>query len=144
MATKPAHFSNEDPRRLRELLARSCELAERHTVTSVVVGLAAREGDLLAPEVIDFIESALRVEDAIFRMTRERAVLFLTDVDQLQAERILTRVMGDFSDRFPTSGGPEVRFGYYEVRPDTRGVGLKDVLPALFGERLTARPTTTH
>ncbi len=144
MATKSPPISNEDPRRLRELLARSCELAERHTVTSVVVGLAAREGDLLAPEIIDFIESALRVEDAVFRMTRERAVIFLTDVDRDNAERILHRVMGDFADRFPTPGGPQVRFGYFEVHPEIRGVGLKDVLPALFGERSDSRAPTTH
>ncbi len=144
MATKPLGYAHEDPRRLRELLARSCELAERHTVTSVVVGLAAREGDLLAPEVIDFIESALRVEDAIFRMTRERAVLFLTDVGRDQAERILLRIVSDFRERFPAASGPDVRFGYFEVRPDTRSVGLKDVLPSVFGDvaRGTVRETT--
>ncbi|CAG0953135.1 hypothetical protein MYXO_00321 [Myxococcaceae bacterium] len=146
MATKPAQFSNEDPRRLRELLARTCELAERHTVQSVVVGLAAREGDLLAPEIIDFIESALRVEDAIFRMTRERAVLFLTDVGRDQAERILTRILGDFSERFPTARGsaPEVRFGYFELGPKQRAVGLKDVLPVLFGDRSGEAHDTRH
>lgn len=144
MPTKTPTISNEDPRRLRELLARSCELAERHTVTSVVVGLATREGDLLAPEIIDFIESALRVEDAVFRMTRERAVLFLTDVDRSQAERILARVLADFTERFPTLGGPEVRFGYFEVRPDARGLSLKDVLPVLFGERSRTTTPTTH
>lgn len=143
--TKPLLYASEDPRRLRDLLARSCELAERHTVTSVVLGISAREGDLLIPEVIDFVESALRVEDAVFRMTRERAVLFLTDVDRDQAERILNRVLADFRDRFPATHGPEVELGFFEVRPETRGAGLKEVLPALFRERVRSeRAPTTH
>jgi hypothetical protein len=145
MMTKAPPYASEDPRRLRDLLSRSCELAERHTVTSVVVGLSAREGDLLVPEVIDFVESALRVEDAIFRMTRERAVLFLTDVDRDQAQGILTRVLADFRDRFPATNGPEFELGFFEVRPDTRGVGLKEVLPALFRERSRSDESpTTH
>ncbi len=143
--TKPPVFSSEDPRRLRELLARSCELAEIHTLTSVVVGLAAREGDVLVPEVIDFVESALRVEDAIFRMTRERAVLFLTDVDREEAERILERILSDFHDRFPAITGPQIELGFFEVGPVSRSVGLKEVLPTLFRERGRGGPsTTTH
>jgi hypothetical protein len=145
MMTKTPPLSTEDPRRLRDLLARSCELAERHTVTSVVVGLSAREGDLLIPEIIDFVESALRVEDAVFRMTRERAVLFLTDANQTQAQQILTRVLSDFRERFATASAPNVELGFYEVRPEARGVGLKDVLPAVFRERSRIeRPPTTH
>ncbi len=142
---KEPPYSSADPRRLRDLLARSCELAERHTVPSIVIGLCAREGDLLIPEVIDFVESALRVEDAVFRMTRERAVLFLTDVDRDQAQRILTRVLADFRDRFPAASGPEIELGFYEVLPDSRSVGLKEVLPALFGERgRTEHSPLTH
>ena len=143
MMTKAPPYASEDPRRLRDLLARSSELAESHSVTSVVVGLSASEGDLLIPEVVDFVESALRVEDAVFRMTRERAVLFLTDVDRDQAQRILTRVLADFRDRFPATQGPEIELGFYEVRPDTRGVGLKEVLPALFPERGRSEPAAT-
>ncbi len=144
MAERPP-FSSDDPRRLRELLSRSCELAERHTVSSVVVGVSAREGDLLIPEVIDFVESALRVEDAVFRMTRERAVLFLTDVGQEQAEHIISRVLADFRERFPAARGPEMELGFFEVRPETRGVGLKEVLPAVFRERARGdRPPTQH
>ena len=144
MAQRPP-FTSDDPRRLRELLSRSCELAERHTVSSVVVGVSAREGDLLIPEVIDFVESALRVEDAVFRMTRERAVLFLTDVGREQAEHIISRVLADFGERFPASRGPEMELGFFEVRPETRGVGLKEVLPAVFKERARGdRPPTQH
>lgn len=145
MLMKEPPYRNEDPRRLRDLLARSCELAECHTVPSVVVGLSAREGDLLIPEVIDFIESALRVEDAVFRMTRERAVLFLTDVDRDQAQQILSRVLADFRDRFATTKGPEIDFGFFEIRPESRGIALKQVLPAVFGDDVERQPPhTTH
>jgi len=134
MAQARIRSQAEDPRRLRELLARSCELAEEHTIPSVIVGLAAREGDLLVSEVIDYIESALRVEDAVFRMTRERAVLFLTDVDAAQAGRILERLLSEFRERFATASGIEVHMGFYELAPDARGIGLKEVLPAVFGD----------
>ena len=143
MMRKEPPYPSDDPRRLRDLLARSRELADRHTVPSVVAGLSAREGDLLVPEVIDFVESALRVEDAVFRMTRERAVLFLTDVDRDQAQRILTRVLGDFRERFPAAGGPEIELGFFEVLPETRGLGLKEVLPAVFRDRSRDEPPPT-
>lgn len=145
MLLKDPPYGNEDPRRLRDLLGRSCELAERHRVSTVVVGLSAREGDLLIPEVIDFVESALRVEDAVFRMTRERAVLFLTDVDEGQAQRILARVLADFRERFATVDGPDVDLGFFEIRSDRRGVGLKQVLPVVFGDDADLLPPqTTH
>lgn len=144
MGTSGIRNGTDDPRRLRELLARSCELAERHVIPSVVVGLSAREGDLLVPEVIDYIESALRVEDAVYRMTRERAVLFLTDVDRAQAERILDRVMADFRDRFPSRFGPELELGFYELRTDARGVGVKEVLPSIFARSGADRTLARH
>jgi len=71
---------NDDPRKLSAMIARVSELAETHAVSSVVVGVAAEEGDLLFPDYLAYLESALRVEDQIFRMTRERAVLYLADV----------------------------------------------------------------
>ena len=73
---------NHDPLRLRELLGRAENLAARHALSSVVVGMAGLEGDLIFPEIVDYVESALRVDDAIFRLTRERAVLVLADVDR--------------------------------------------------------------
>jgi hypothetical protein len=122
-----------DPRRLRELFARTGSLACEHAIASVIVGLAGREGDLLVPELIDYIESALRMEDAIFRVTRERAVLFVSDVDRARAEQIVARLVRDFCERFAAAAEPSVELGYYEVHPGSREVSAKEVLPAVFG-----------
>jgi GGDEF domain-containing protein len=122
----------DDPRKLREMLERAAELADRHELCSVVVGLAGREGDLLFPEVIDFVESALRVDDRIFRMTRERAVLLLADVDRHGAEEIVERLLNGFRERFTAAVDPEVVLGFFEVTPDTRDVSVKQVLPVVF------------
>ena len=122
----------DDPRRLRELLGRAWSLANEHDLTSVVVGAAGVEGDLLFPEVIDFFESALRVDDAIFRMTRERAVLVLADVNREQAKEIVERMVNEFSERFTNAADPDITLGYFEVTPETNDVSVKHVLPALF------------
>jgi hypothetical protein len=122
-----------DPRRLRELFSRTGSLACEHAIPSVVVGLAGREGDLLVPELIEYIESALRMEDAIFRMTRERAVLFVSDVDRARAEQIVARLVRDFCERFAAVDQPTVELGYYEVRAGSREVSAKEVLPVVFG-----------
>lgn len=118
---------------MRELLQRARGFAERHEMTSVVVGLAAGEGDLLFPEVVDYLESCLRVDDAIFRMTRERAVLFLTDVVRDDAESIIRRNFLGFRERFATASEPDIRLGFYELGPRGTEKAVKDVLPALFG-----------
>jgi len=122
----------DDPRRLRELLDKAALLASQHAVTSVVVGMAGQEGDLLFPELVDFVESALRVDDAIFRMTRERALLVLADVGRERAAEIVERLMDGFRERFGAAQDPEVSLGYFEVTPDTQGLSVKEVLPALF------------
>ena len=67
----------DDPRRLREILDRALDLAQRHSLTSVLVGIAGGEDDPLFPEVVAYVESGLRVDDSVFRMTRERVVLLL-------------------------------------------------------------------
>ncbi len=131
--TTSARLAPGDPRRLRELFARTGALACEHGIPSVIVGVAGREGDLLVPELIEYIESALRMEDAIFRMTRERAVLFVSDVDRARAEQIVQRLMADFRDRFPSVEEAEVELGYYEVRPGSREISAKQVLPLVFG-----------
>ena len=40
---------NDDPRKLSAMIARVSELADTHSVSSVVVGVAADEGNLLFP-----------------------------------------------------------------------------------------------
>lgn len=122
----------EDPRRLRELLDRACELAVDHELGSVVVGMAGREGDLLFPDLLAYVQSALRVEDGVYRLTRERAVLFLADVCRAQVESIFARLRGEFAERFPSSKPPDVTFGFYELAAGCEPVTLKQVLPSLF------------
>jgi hypothetical protein len=129
---------NDDPRRLRELLGKVSDLAGEHSLTSVVVGMAGVEGDLVFPEIVDFVVSALRVDDSIVRMTRERSVLFLTDVDRGGAEEIMGRLLHDFIDRFPAASEPPVSLHYFEVTPANRSASLKDVLLALFVASPTA------
>jgi len=122
----------EDPRRLRELLDRACELAVDHQLGSVVVGMAGPDGYLLFPDLLAYVQGALRVEDAVFRLTRERAVLFLADVNRGQVESILSRLRGEFGDRFPATKAPEVSLGFYELPAGSEPVTLKQVLPSLF------------
>ena len=129
---------SDDPRKLRDLLGKAASLASGYSLHSVVVGVAGREDDLLFPEVIDFFESMLRVDDAIFRMTRERAVLVLADVDRAKAEDIVARLLNGFQERFATAVDPDVSFGFFEVTPEERDVTVKNVLLALFA------PEGTH
>ena len=123
---------NDDPRRLRELLSKASQMAAEHDLHGVLVGLSGPEGDLALPEVIDFVQSALRVDDSIFRMTRERAVLWVTDARRERAEEIMQRVVGDFYANYCGAKGPEVSFSYLEVPPDAGPLTVKDVLPRLF------------
>jgi hypothetical protein len=130
---------DNDPLRLRGHLLKLRDLAREYSITSVVVGMGGFEGDLLYPEIVDFVESALRVDDAMMRITRERTVLFLADVDQSRAEAIMERILFDFHERFPAVAEPAVSLGYFEVTPELRDVSVKKVLPAVF-----AAPTGTH
>jgi hypothetical protein len=131
--------SYDDPRRLRDLLARAADLAERHGLRSVLVGLSGFEGDVAFPEIVRFVESALRVDDSVFRMTRERVLLLLTVVDEKSAAAILTRTLEDFREHFPSSESPSVGLGYFEVAPGAKELTVKSILPALF-----ASPPKTH
>lgn len=123
---------SHDPLRLRELLGRAESLAARHALSSVVVGLAGIEGDLIFPEIIDYVESALRVDDAIFRLTRERAVLVLADVDRARAEEIVGRLLAGFSEQYAQVAAPRVHLGYFEVTPQHKHLTVKEVLPTVF------------
>ena len=107
-------------------------LASDHSLQSVMVGLAAPEAGLVFPQLIDFIESALRVEDVVFRMTRDRAVVFLADVDLARAKQILDRLLADFCAQVALVQMPALDLGFYEVTPGTRELSVKEVLPELF------------
>ena len=126
---------NDDPRKLSAMIARVTELADSHAVCSVMVGVAAKEGDLLFPDYIAYLESALRVEDQIFRMTRERAVLHLSDVDATAAAEVLVRIFSEFCDEFPTSEAPEFAQRMLEIRPGVGPLTVKEVLTSVFGTR---------
>jgi len=132
MNAKSDSAAETDPRRLRALLMRANDLAAGHRLQSVVVGLRGEHGDRLFPEFVDYVGSSLRIDDAIFRMTRERAVLLLTDVDRDGARAVMERVRSSFCERFPSASDPVVGFGYFEVDPSADAVALKQVLPEIF------------
>ncbi|MDH3519887.1 MAG: hypothetical protein OEM49_05460 [Myxococcales bacterium] len=138
-ASSPNRTSYDDPRRLRDLLGKAGDLARQHALRSVVVGIAGFEGDLEFPEVVNYVESALRVDDAIFRMTRERAIVLLTDVDRDRAEEIMERLLNDYREHFPSSTGPTVAFGYFEIKPGVVDTSAKEVLLGIF-----AGPPPSH
>lgn len=132
---------SDDPLRLREVLARTATLACEHRVPSVIVGFAAGEGDRLFPDFVAFVESELRVEDSVFRLTRDRALLFLTDVELEQSRAIVERLIAGFRREFPTASRmhagdgfdwPALRIRYYDVPRGTLDLTVKQVLPAIF------------
>jgi hypothetical protein len=130
----PSYSATEsnDPRKLRELLGKASDLAREHAVGSVLVGMAAPEGDLQFPEIVNLVTCSLRVEDAIFRLTRERALVFLADVDRRQAGEIMDRVLTTFRNEFPARREPELELRYYDVPPGCPKLTVKQVLPAVF------------
>lgn len=130
----PVTETIDNPLRLRELLHRTCEHGSDHKVSSVVIGFAVPEGDLLFPDFLAYVQSELRVEDAILRLTRERAVLFLSDVMEPQAKEIIERIEANFQRDFPTLKAFPLRVRYMEIRPDSRPLSVRDVLPAVLGE----------
>jgi hypothetical protein len=114
------------------LMERAGELIREHQLSAVFVGIAGKEGDLLVPEFIAFVEASLRVEDRIFVLTRERAVLLLTDVTLGAAESVLERVRGDFAARFPAAADLQVSVRFHEVNPRSAHPTAKEILPGLF------------
>jgi hypothetical protein len=121
-----------DPRHLRALFERASLLSREHRLRSVFVGVAGPEGDLLVRDFLDFVEAELRVEDVVFRLLRERAVLWLADVDLDGANGVLQRLHQDFAARFPTTLGLRIEHGFHRVEPGSVPTA-KDVLPLLFG-----------
>jgi len=131
-AMQTSEAAKSDPRRLRALMDRAFVLMREHRIGSVFIGIAGPEGDLLIPEFVAFLESELRVEDGIFVLTRERAVLLLTDVDLEQAKQIVARIRDDFGRRFPTAGDLPVSIRFYAVRTGGKQPTAKVILPKLF------------
>ena len=123
---------NDDPRKLRDLLEKVVDLAGNHRLRSVLVGISGGEDDLLFPELVSFVGSSLRVDDAIFRMTRNRSVLFLADADRECAMEIMERILKDFRERFAVSEESVIRFSYFEIGPGMPRATLKEILPVLF------------
>ncbi len=123
---------SDDPRKLSALVSRVTSLATEYSVPSVLVGLVADEGDTTFPEYIHYLQSALRVEDGIFRMTRERAVIHLADVDSDGAVAILERLASAFADEFPSQTPPNFRTQIYEAKADTEELRVKDILTRIF------------
>lgn len=124
--------SSDDPLRLRSLLQRAGRLARHHALGSVVVGFAGAEDDLYFGELIDFIGSELRVEDGLFRMTPNRAVLVLCDLKEDSARGVIERLLEDFRSLYVGFAARQVRIGFYEIPGDARDVTVKQVLPTLF------------
>ena len=131
---------NDDPRKLRDLIQKAFCLASSYDLKSVVVGMSGPEGDLVFPEVVDYVDSALRVDDGIFRMTRERAVFFLTDADRERAQEIMERLLSGFQENFTQAEEQLVSLSYFEVTPGMSDLSVRDILPALF----ETAPAVTH
>lgn len=126
---------HDDPRKLTAMIARVSDLACNHAVCSVVVGVAAEEGDLFFPDYVDFLVASLRVEDQIFRMTRERVLLYLSDVDATGAAEVLVRIYSEFCKEFPAAQQPEFEQRMLEIRPGSPPISVRDVLTSVFGAK---------
>jgi GGDEF domain-containing protein len=128
--------SIDDPRKLSALLARVADLAHTHHVGSVIIGISAQSGDLMFPEFVEFLRSALRVEDAIFRMTRERAIIHLADLELVGGKSVFGRLLDDFLEEFPATKEPDFKITFFEVSAGVEKLKNKDVLTEIFPQRL--------
>ncbi|MBW2291159.1 MAG: hypothetical protein JRG94_02485 [Deltaproteobacteria bacterium] len=122
----------DDPRKLSALLARIAELAESHNVSSVLVGMAAKTGDRLFPEFVEFLRSALRVEDGIYRMTRERAVVHLADLDMDGGQSVFNRLLDEFMEEFPATEEPSFEINFFLVAAGDDKLQNKQLLTEIF------------
>lgn len=133
MSSSPsARPENDDPRKLREMIQKAASLAANYELTSVMVGASGVEGDRLFSEMVDYIGSALRVDDVICRLTRERAVFLLADADRERAVEIIERLMNGFRSHFTPARDPHVDLAFFEVTPARSDITVRDVLPSLF------------
>ena len=131
-ASTSALPDNDDPRKLREMIQKASSLAAHYHLTSVMVGASGVEGDRLFCEMVDYIGSALRVDDVICRLTRERAVFLLADADRERAAEIIERLMNGFRSHFTPARDPHVDLAFIEVTPDRPGLTVRDLLLSLF------------
>jgi len=97
-----------------------------------MAGLTSSPGDRCFVDFVDFLESALRVEDGIFRMTRDRVVLHLADVDEKQAMEVVQRLLNRFQEEFPQLTEATFIARYAEIRPGQEEPTIKEFLPTLF------------
>jgi hypothetical protein len=97
----------DDPRKLRELLQKASSL-------------------------VDYIGSALRVDDGIVRLTRDRAVFFLADANRARAEEVMDRLLIGFREKYTPAHEPRIGVAYFEVTPGRVGLTVRDVLPSIF------------
>ena len=123
---------SDDPRMLRTVIDRASELAEKRGIVSVMVGLAAPEGDALFPEFVAFCRSALRMEDRIVSLTRERTLLHLADVDGAAASEILARLQTSFEQEFPSPLERAIDIHFFELTPEVAPVSVRTVLVSVF------------
>ncbi len=126
----------DDPRKLSVLMMRVADLALSHSVGSVVIGLGAAQGDQLFPDFVHFLRSALRVEDGIFSMTRERAVVHLADLNLGRGQAVFGRLLEDFVDEFPSTEDPAFQVNYFEVEPGQKELSVRNVLTEIFPARM--------
>ncbi len=70
-------------------------------------------------------------------MTRERAVLHLSDVDATGAAEVLIRIFAEFCEEFPTSEAPEFAQRMLEIQPGVGPLSVKDVLTSVFESKET-------
>ena len=125
-------LDNDDPRKLREMIQKASSLATHYDLTSVMVGASGVAGDRLFSEMVDYIGSALRVDDVICRLTSERAVFLLADADRERAADIIERLINGFRSHFTPARDPHVDLAFFEVTPARPDLTVRDVLPSLF------------
>ena len=114
------------------MAATLAEIKSRMLLPRAVDPNAGEEGDPVFPELVAYVESGLRVDDSVFRMTRERVVLLLTDVQPAQAQAIVERLREEFAERFPAAEDVACDVHEFEVTPETIELTLRQALLALF------------
>ena len=126
----------DDPRKLNSLIARVADLAQSHNINSVIVGMACETGDRLFPEFVEFLRSALRVEDGIYRMTRERAVIHLADLDMDGGQSVFNRLLDEFVEEFPAAKEPSFAINFILIPAGSENLQSKTVLTEIFPSRM--------